>query len=101
MIIEQRMDNPALLKKMQMIVRCLTSQIEALGMMIDHVTHETNHGTLGLTIGTHDIEHCVRQIDELLETRERLKRKLAKANQNYEGYLDIWSDGLLNSMDVT
>lgn len=95
------MENKQLLAKLQMVVSCLTSQIEALGIMIDSKTKELNHGALGLTIGTHDVEHCVKQIDELLRIRERHRRELATLNENREGYLNTWADGLLNSMDVT
>lgn len=95
------MENEQLLKKLQMVVSCLVSQIEALGIMIDHKTGELNHGALGLTIGTHNVGYCVMQIDVLLEIRQRFQRELAELNQNYESHINLWADGLLNSMDVT
>jgi len=92
------MTEDQLLEKLRRVVRGLIAQNESLGLLIDSKTRETNHGAIGLTIGTHDISSSIKQIDELMAMRERLRRQLAELNDNRLGYIEMWADALLKSM---
>jgi len=92
------MTEDQLLEKLRRVVRRLIVQNESLGMQIDSKTRELNHGAIGLTIGTHDIPSSIKQIDELMSMRERMRRQLAELNDNRLGYINMWADAILVSM---
>lgn len=90
------------LEKLRNVVSYLCRETEMLGVEIDQLTREPNHGAQGLTYGTHDIESCLKQIEELINVRAHMRIKLAVLQGTLLRYASVRADNFMASiMDET
>ena len=95
---KRQINEELLLEKMRNIVGYLSSQTETLGILIDSKTGVVNHGTQGLTYGTHDVENCLKQIEELLNVRGHMRIELAKLQGTLSHYANARADNIMASI---